>query len=107
MLYPQNGDRTVAVYFVTSFHPVYNVRKENMGEENEVNRHPRHVRSRQLFRRGCASGNAISTMSMAVCNQPHRYGNSHATRDHTVDHTVTIVRNKFICVLVCSATRQS
>jgi len=23
MLYPQNGDRIVAVYFVTSFHPVY------------------------------------------------------------------------------------
>jgi len=24
MLYPQNGDRIVAVDFVTSFHPVYN-----------------------------------------------------------------------------------
>ena len=107
MLYPQNGDRIVAVYFVTSFHPVYNVRKENMGEENEVNRHPRHVRSRKLFRRDCASSNAISTLSMADCNQPHRYGNSHATRDHTVDHTMTIVRNKFISVLFWSATRQS
>ena len=24
MLYPQNGDRIVAVYFMTSFHPMYN-----------------------------------------------------------------------------------
>ena len=23
MLYPQNGDRIVAIYFVTSFHPMY------------------------------------------------------------------------------------
>jgi len=27
MLYPQNGDRILAVYFVTSFHPMYMERK--------------------------------------------------------------------------------
>ena len=26
MLYPQNGDRIVAVYFVTSIHPMYKLR---------------------------------------------------------------------------------
>jgi len=28
MLYPQNGDRIVAVDVVTSFHPVYSVKKQ-------------------------------------------------------------------------------
>ena len=36
------------------------------------------------LRRADVNGTEVTLPDMAVCNKRHRYGNSHAVRDHTV-----------------------